>query len=163
MAWPGPRSSRWGTRGQVNVLAVNPAAVTSGSAPARSAPAPPRPGAPAPRRRPRGLPGVRLHHLALGLLLIASLLLRLWGIRQGLPYSYNSDESFHFVPKAIGFFGHDLNPHYFLNPPGFTMLLYGVFAIWFGGAQAARHAFATDPTTVFVVARVVGAVLGTVA
>jgi hypothetical protein len=94
--------------------------------------------------------------------LCASLLLRLWGIKQGLPYSYNSDEAFHFVPKAIGFFGHDLNPHYFLNPPGYTTLLYGVFALWFGGAEAVRHAFATDPTSVYVVARVVVAVLGTV-
>ncbi len=93
---------------------------------------------------------------------MASLLLRLWGIKQGLPYSYNSDEAFHFVPKAVGFFGHDLNPHYFLNPPGYTMLLYAIFALWFGGAHGAQHAFATDPTAVFVLARVIAAVLGTV-
>lgn len=92
---------------------------------------------------------------------MASLLLRLWGIKQGLPYSYNSDEAFHFVPKAVGFFGHDLNPHYFLNPPGYTMLLYGIFALWFGGAHGTQHAFATDPTSVFVVARVIAAILGT--
>ena len=29
-------------------------------------------------------------------------LLRLWGIKQGLPYSYNVDEATHFVPRAIG-------------------------------------------------------------
>jgi Dolichyl-phosphate-mannose-protein mannosyltransferase len=134
-------------------------------------PRPPQTGAHDAPQHPRGAPRrgtsrrawwLAPHRLLLLALLAASLLLRLWGIRQGLPYSYNSDEAFHFVPKAIGFFGHDLNPHYFLNPPGYTMLLYGVFALWFGGAQAARHAFATDPTTVFVLARVVVAVLGTV-
>jgi hypothetical protein len=103
------------------------------------------------------------HRIALTLLLVAALLLRLWGIKQGLPYSYNSDEATHFVPRAIGFFGHDLNPHYFLNPPGYSYLLYIVFELWFGGADAVRHAYATDPTAVFVVARAVAAVLGTAA
>ncbi len=51
-------------------------------------------------------------------LLVVTLALRLWGIKQGLPYSYNVDEATHFVPRAVGFFGHDLNPNYFLNPPG---------------------------------------------
>jgi hypothetical protein len=94
-------------------------------------------------------------------LLIATLVLRLWGIKQGLPYSYNSDEATHFVPRAIGFFGHDLNPHYFLNPPAYSYLLYIVFELWFGSADTVRHLYTTDPTSVFVVARVVAAVLGT--
>ena len=100
---------------------------------------------------------------ALALLLIVSLLLRLWGIRQGLPYSYNADEATHFVPRAVGFFGHDLNPHYFLNPPAYSYLLYIVFELWFGSADAVRSIYTTDPTAVFVVARVVAAVLGTAA
>ena len=127
--------------------------------------------APAQRADPRRLGsriearvrGVGLHGVALALLLIVSLLLRLWGIKQGLPYSYNSDEATHFVPRAIGFFGHDLNPHYFLNPPGYSYLLYIVFELWFGSADTVRHMYTTDPTSVFVVARVVAAVLGTAA
>ncbi|HTX44725.1 MAG TPA: glycosyltransferase family 39 protein, partial [Solirubrobacteraceae bacterium] len=99
---------------------------------------------------------------ALGLLLVVTLGLRLWGIKQGLPYSYNSDEATHFVPRAIGFFNHDLNPNYFLNPPGYSYLLYIVFELWFGSADAVARAYSTDPTSVFVVARVVAAVLGTV-
>ncbi len=101
--------------------------------------------------------------LALGALLIATLLLRLWGVKQGLPYSYNADEATHFVPHAVGFFSGDLNPHYFLNPPGYSYLLYVVFELWFGGADAVRSTYATDPTTLFVVARVVAGVLGTFA
>ena len=111
-----------------------------------------------PRLRVTGLP---LHWTALGLILVLSLVLRLWGIKQGLPYSYNSDEAAHFVPKAIGFFGHDLDPHYFLNPPGYSYLLFIVFELWFGSADAVRTAYVNDPTAVFVLARCVAAVLGT--
>jgi hypothetical protein len=116
------------------------------------------------RLRPAAWPrSTVLGALTLTSLLTVSLLLRLWGIKQGLPYSYNADEATHFVPRAIGFFGHDLNPHYFLNPPAYSYLLYIVFELWFGSADAVRHLYTTDPTAVFVVARVVAAVLGTAA
>src|SRR5205807_5851079 len=107
--------------------------------------------------------GLQLHRPALGLLLVAALLLRLWGIKQGLPYSYNVDEATHFVPRAVAFFSHDLNPHYFLNPPAYSYLLHGVFELWFGSGDATARLFARDPTTVFVVARLVTAILGTAA
>ncbi len=109
--------------------------------------------------RPRAR--VAPHRLALGLLLVATLGLRLWGIKQGLPYSYNSDEATHFVPRAVAFFSHDLNPHYFLNPPAYSYLLQIVFELWFGSADAVRRTYATDPTALFVAARAVAAVLGT--
>jgi 4-amino-4-deoxy-L-arabinose transferase-like glycosyltransferase len=126
---------------------------------------PATPGGPRRRRREESS-GVALrrpnpHHVALALLLVVTLGLRLWGIKQGLPYSYNTDEATHFVPKAIGFFSHDLNPHYFLNPPAYSYLLYIVFELWFGSANAVMRAYTSDPTTVYVVARVVAAVLGT--
>ena len=79
--------------------------------------------------------GGSLHRPALALLLIVSLLLRLWGIKQGLPYSYNSDEATHFVPRAVAFFTHDFNPHYFLNPPAYSYLLHIVFELWFGSRR----------------------------
>src|ERR1700731_633454 len=107
------------------------AATATGPASASTSPQP----EPPPSRRWRGAAGPRaagLHGPALALLLVVSLLLRLWGIKQGLPYSYNIDEATHFVPRAIAFFGHDLNPHYFLNPPAYSYLLHGVFDLWFG-------------------------------
>ncbi len=104
-----------------------------------------------------------LHRPALWLLLAVTLALRLWGVRQGLPYSYNSDEATHFVPRAIAFFSHDYNPQYFLNPPAYSYLLHFVFELWFGGPDAVRRAYVADPTEVYTVARVVAAVLGTVA
>src|SRR6202000_1980462 len=87
-----------------------------------------------------------LHRPALALLLVVSLLVRLWGIKQGLPYSYNTDEAQHFVPRAVAFFSHDFNPHYFLNPPAYSSLLHIVFELWFGSADAVTRAYATNPT-----------------
>ena len=80
----------------------------------------------------RGAPspsGRGITDLALGAVLALAFGLRLWGIKQGLPYAYNIDENAHFVPRAIGFFGHTLNPFYFVNPPGYTNILYLVFGV----------------------------------
>jgi hypothetical protein len=115
---------------------------------------------------PRGREGARGRWAAWGglaVVLAAALGLRLWGIRQGLPYSYNSDEDAHFVPRAIGIFQLGWNPHYFANPPAFAYLLHFVFAIWFGGEAGVTHAFATNPTAVFTAARATAALLGTLA
>jgi hypothetical protein len=123
------------------------------------------------RQARRGQPGPKdaerrrrrsLHVPALILLLVATTLLRLWGIKQGLPYSYNVDEVQHFVPRAVGFFSQNLNPNYFLNPPAYSYLLHIVFELWFGSADAVQRAYASNPTTLFVVARVVAAGLGTI-
>ncbi|MCW3004208.1 MAG: glycosyltransferase family 39 protein [Conexibacter sp.] len=100
---------------------------------------------------------------AVALLLAGSFVLRIWGAKHGLPYAYNADENAHFVPKAIGLFGHGLNPHYFVNPPAFTYVLHGVFAAWFGGRAGVSSSFAADPTDVFLVARIVSAAFGTIA
>ena len=66
-------------------------------------------------------------------LLVGAAALRVWGVGQGLPYAYNADENAHFVPGAIGLFGHGYNPHYFVNPPAYTYVLHAVFGVWFGG------------------------------
>jgi hypothetical protein len=97
---------------------------------------------------------------AVAALLIAALALRLWGIDHGLPYVYNADENAHFVPRAIGMFGHSLNPDYFINPPAFTYLLHLAFWARWGGREALGEAFAADPGAVFGLARVLSAVLG---
>ncbi len=101
------------------------------------------------------------HGIGLGLLLATTLTLRLWGIKQGLPFSYNSDEAQHFVPKAVGFFSGNWNPDYFLNPPGYSYVLALVFELWFGSADAVIRTYTVDPTAVFIVARVVASVMGT--
>jgi 4-amino-4-deoxy-L-arabinose transferase-like glycosyltransferase len=101
--------------------------------------------------------------LALGALLAGAVALRLWGVRHGLPYVFNADENAHFVPRAIGMFGHSLNPEYFINPPAFTYLLHGAFWMRWGGREAVGDAFAADPTAAFTIARVLAALLGVAA
>jgi hypothetical protein len=95
--------------------------------------------------------------------LLVTFLLRIWGVRHGMPYAFNADENAHFVPKAIGLFGHSYNPHYFVNPPAYTYLLHLVFSVWFGGRDGVYKAYATDPASVFVVARVTAGLVGTLA
>jgi hypothetical protein len=106
--------------------------------------------------------------LGLGGVLCGALVLRLWGVKHGLPYVFNVDEASNFVPTAVSFYFTDsFNPHYFINPPGFSYLLYVAFGIWFGGGwpfgagDDVGRALAADPTAVFVLARTTSAVLGT--
>jgi hypothetical protein len=101
--------------------------------------------------------------VAVAALLVGAFLLRIWGVKQGLPYAYNADENAHFVPKAIALFGHGWNPHYFVNPPAYTYVLHLVFAVWFGGGDGVSTAYATNQADVFIVARVTAAVAGTLA
>ncbi|MDQ3850942.1 MAG: glycosyltransferase family 39 protein [Actinomycetota bacterium] len=101
--------------------------------------------------------------LAVAALLAFALALRVWGVEHGLPYAYNSDENAHFVTHAIGLFGHAWNPQYFVNPPAYTYLAHVLLALWFGGREATATAFATEPGHVWLLARFLTAVLGTLA
>ena len=97
-------------------------------------------------------------------LFVAALALRLVGLKTGLPYVYNADENSHFVPRAIGMFGHSLNPDYFINPPAFTYFVHAVFAVRWGTDPASvGGAFAADPTAAFAWARGASAFLGALA
>jgi len=119
-----------------------------------------------PRAQPLSGAGVprRWAWPALAAVLLVGLGLRLWGVAQGLPYAYNSDEADHFVPHAIRMFAEGtLNPHYFANPPAFTYVLHYLFAVWWGGAHGAVHEYALHPTTVYTLARIAAALLGTLA
>src|SRR5258708_10194570 len=49
----------------------------------------------------------------LAVVLAGGLALRLWGVRQGLPFAYNTDEADHFVTRAVNMFAAGSpNPHY---------------------------------------------------
>jgi hypothetical protein len=98
--------------------------------------------------------------VAIGGVALLSLGLNLWGIDHGLPRVYNPDERLHFVPRAVGFFeSGNFDPDYYLNPPGFTYVLYGVFWAWFGGGEKVLSA---DWRDLFLVGRVAAAILGSV-
>jgi hypothetical protein len=100
----------------------------------------------------------------LAVVLAGGLALRLWGVRQGLPFAYNADEADHFVPHAIAMFEKGtLNPEYFANPPAYTYVLHLLFEVSYGGAAGAVHAYAVHPEALYTLARVVAALLGTAA
>jgi hypothetical protein len=101
--------------------------------------------------------------LAIGAVLLLALGLRLWGVDHGLPYAYNADENAHFVTRAIGMFGHDWNPNYYVNPPAYTYLVHLLLGVAYSGRAGVSNAFAADPTNIWVLGRVVAAVLGTLA
>jgi hypothetical protein len=100
--------------------------------------------------------------IAVGGVLALALILRVWGVKAGLPLAYNTDENQHFVPVAIKLFGHGWNPHYFANPPAYTYLLHLIYLAWYGSGSAVQHTFATNPTQVFEIARITAGVLGTI-
>jgi hypothetical protein len=111
------------------------------------------------------LPRLRVSGYAVALLFVlaGAFVLRVWGARHGLPYAYNADENGHFVPHAIGMFMTGGDPEYYVNPAAYTHLLHIVFSVWFGGREGVSESYASDPTEVFLVARVTAAILGTVA
>lgn len=98
--------------------------------------------------------------IAVGLLVLGGLVLRLWGASHGLPWAYNADENGHFLPQAVGMFRGDLNPHYFVNPPGFTYATHLLLWLRFGGADQVWSAYSSDPGSVIIVGRVASALLG---
>ncbi|HWC27859.1 MAG TPA: glycosyltransferase family 39 protein [Solirubrobacteraceae bacterium] len=101
--------------------------------------------------------------LAIGAVLLLAFGLRVWGIGHGLPYAYNADENAHFVTRAIGLFGHDWDPNYYVNPPAYTYLVHLVLAVWYGGREAVANSFAADPTEIWLISRTVAALTGTLA
>jgi 4-amino-4-deoxy-L-arabinose transferase-like glycosyltransferase len=79
-----------------------------------------------------------------------------------MPFAYNTDESTHFVTRAVEMFQHGtLNPHYFSNPPAFTYLLHFLFALAYGGGAGVARTFALHPADVYTLGRVAAAALGT--
>ncbi|MFT4049736.1 MAG: glycosyltransferase family 39 protein [Solirubrobacterales bacterium] len=99
-------------------------------------------------------------------ILVVGFALRLWGIRSGLPVAFNLDEYAHFTVSAVKMFGGGHNPNYFQNPPAYTYLLQMLLSVAYltppiGAAGASiHHAFTTDPTTIYTIARVTAAVMG---
>ena len=114
------------------------------------------------RARGDHLGGSRGWTIAIAALLLVAAVLRLYGIKHGLPFAYNVDEQAHFMPRAIGMFGHGGNPDYFVNPPAFTYLVHFTLSLWFGGRDGVYQAYIQDPVAVWTVARVTCAVTGIV-
>src|SRR3954469_3318225 len=112
----------------------------------------------------RGRRPARGFGLALAGVVLLGLLLRVWGIRWGLPFAYNLDERSHFVPRAVGFFRDgSLDPDYQLNPSGLMELVAAALLVTRGSSGAIVRAWQDDPAQVWTVARVAAALVSTAA
>jgi hypothetical protein len=98
-----------------------------------------------------------------------ALVLRLYGLRYGLPAVYNPDEVA-IMSRALAFAKGDLNPHNFLYPSFYFYVLFAWEGLTAALAVASRavdsfgafqREFFIDPTRVFVAGRLLSALLGT--
>ncbi len=105
---------------------------------------------------------------ALSLVMLIAFVVRVHGIRYGLPDQLHLDEV-HVVSHAIRFGSGDFNPHFFYYPAFFMYLLFGLY----GAAYIVGHVFGffpsaadfgiqyfIDPTMFYLIARVTAAAFG---
>jgi len=88
--------------------------------------------------------------------------LRLWGIRYGLPFGYQIDEERLYVRGAARMLGDGtLDPQYFDNPPLYTYLVAAALGVSHGAGSARELADVAQRGDLFLIARCLAAVLGT--
>jgi len=101
-----------------------------------------------------------------GIVLLA-LSLRLWGIAHQLPYKSYIEED-EFIYTALKYGSGDLNPHWFVNPPLYSYLLFTLYMIYYlAGKAVGIYAntdqyvlgYLTDPTLWYLIARSLSALL----
>ena len=69
-------------------------------------------------------------------------------LHSGLPYIYNVDENAHFVPRAIGMFGHSLQPGLLHQPARVHLRAARRCSGCAGAGDGVARAFAADPASV---------------
>ena len=101
-------------------------------------------------------------------LTLLGLALRLWKIEHGLPKIYYMDEA-RVIYFALNMGGGDLNPHHFLHPNLYYYLMFFcdmIFILWgrligeFKTLGDAWGLYRSDPTSYYIIARGINAVLG---
>jgi len=109
------------------------------------------------------------HNFILLFILLLGLILRLWNIKQDLPYNYYGDESY-LIYLSLKFGTGDLNPHWFIWPTFFQYTLFFLFSIfyllgkifgWFKNTTDFLYLYLKDPSIFFLIGRITSAFLGT--
>src|SRR5262245_53173641 len=113
--------------------------------------------------------GVRSRVAIITAVCVMAAILRLIGLRYGLPAVYNPDEVA-IMTRALSFATGTLNPHNFLYP---TLYFYVLFAwvglylgfVWLSGGVASfqdmPRLFFTDASGIYTAGRALGVVAGT--
>lgn len=99
------------------------------------------------------------------LLMLGSLLIRLYGVDYGLPRIYDPDEPIYVAIASTMLANHDLNPHWFGNPGSPTVYLMAfVYIVTFGigyltgvfrSPEDFRTLYHQDPTLVYLSGRLI--------
>ena len=121
-----------------------------------------------------GLLELAAHPIVLvGVIALAGVIIRLRGISWGLPYVYDPDEHFLVDPAVRFVTTGDLNPHWFAYPASTIMYTLGVVFLaywlvghgvgWFPDLHSFGTLFLTDPTSFYLIARVVAVALSVLA
>lgn len=102
-------------------------------------------------------------YVLIAVILLAGILLRVWGLDFGLPFPLHNDEPI-IVNHAVAYGSGDLNPHFFIIPPLCSYILfigYGAYFVigkltgLFAGTEAFALEFFSNPTNFYLIARVV--------
>jgi Dolichyl-phosphate-mannose-protein mannosyltransferase len=108
--------------------------------------------------------------LALSAIVALALVLRLIGLRYGLPAVYNPDEVA-IMNRALSFARGTLNPQNFLYPTFFFYVLFAWVGAYLGfiyvtgrvaSIEALKRLLFTDPTAIYTAGRTLGVVAGSV-
>lgn len=106
-------------------------------------------------------------HCIILIIMIIGLILRVWGINFGLPYKFHQDEPI-IVNHALAYGTGDLNPHFFIIPPLASYILFGFYILYFfigsvcgifRGVEEFSLSFFRDPTSFYIIGRVILGVL----
>lgn len=101
------------------------------------------------------------------LILLGGLGLRMIAVQFGLPHLYHADEPI-VVNHALAYGTGDLNPHFFKIPPLVSYLLFLIYGFYYGigtllgffhHPQDFEFLFYRDPTTFYLLARIIFGVL----
>ena len=108
--------------------------------------------------------------IALALILLAAFALRIWGIDFGLPNTVVRPDETTLVHRALAMGSGDLNPHFFRYPSlhfYVLALVYGLYYLAgnvtgrFDGIADFQYEYFTDPSTIFIIGRLLTAAMGT--
>lgn len=108
--------------------------------------------------------------VALPLILLAGLALRVWGIDFGLPNTLTRPDETTIVHRALAVGAGDLNPHFFRYPSLHFYVMAFVYGLYFlvgrttgrfDGVEDFQYEFFVEPSTIFVVGRLLTAIMGT--
>jgi len=113
---------------------------------------------------------IKPSQITLPAILVLGFALRFVAVNFGLPHLYHADEPI-VVNHALAYGAGDFNPHFFKIPPLISYLLFAAYGVFylignltgvFSGIEAFEIQFYADPSSYYLIARIIfGVIIGT--